>query len=521
MFVQRYAQLRQLAEAENDMPWKWMLTYHRFRNRIGLKLSKTEIYEGLDEMEKMALRGNWPIELLITQHYRQFERFNNKEIEIEQQYAYILEEFDQMKDIGIEDFKPFDIADLMFHSGKFMFDLEDFEHAQQFLSIGEQHANVFQTRHHVFILTLNYLQSISQNHGDLEKAFGYAQRINQVVDTIQTHFQGTADLCRFWKGLSSIDMAYILIQQGKYTDGERVADEGYLKARAANDGRDIYQIGEFEALMPLIDLKIKLSKYEEAANLIQRAEKVWATVGPSDNNYFKPIKLYQSKAKLAEIKSDFAASVRYRRMFDALEDSLKRRTDVRSLDKIKKRLEAQRYSAKIKEIESDKAAQGMMALVVLLLLSCLGGLLYYRLYYKKKQAQKELEAAKRELEAYIQHFREKSDLAENLRQEIKQLSSNSDRSEHLQNLLQSTILTEEDWKQFRIQFEKIYPQFIATQRSTYPEITQAELRYLVLEQLQLNTTEMARMLGVSDGSIRQTRSRLRKKMAMAVPFNDL
>jgi hypothetical protein len=269
--------------------------------------------------------------------------------------------------------------------------------------------------------------------------------------------------------------------------------------------------------LPLIAIKLELNKIAEAESLLKRAEHVWATIEKTDDNYFKPIRFWQNKAKFAEIQGNYGLSLQFRKMADELKDSLQRRTNDRKLKKI----QAQHYAVKIQQIEADKKMQVGWLLFVVLIIGLTAGIALLRLRKKRKLAQLELLAAQQELEVYIRHFKEKSEMAESLKQEINQLSSNSERSEHLQNLLQSTILTEQDWKQFRIQFEKIYPHFIDTQRTNYPEITQAELRYLVLEHLQLSTTEMARMLGVSDGSIRQTRSRLRKKMAMSTPFNDL
>jgi predicted DNA-binding protein (UPF0251 family) len=515
-FVACYDQMMQYAREENDLKWQWLLEYHRFRNRGGLKLDQTQIFQLLDDLEQKAKKKQWPVEVMVIQHYRKFEQYNRKIIGYEQMYAYLLDEHEHMTGLGMDRFRDYEIPDLMYHSGKFMFDLEDDGNALIYFQIGEQYAEFMRTRHHILILTLNHLQTIYQRNEDNTSAIRYAQKINESIHHIRKYDSSMADFCHFWEGMSSIDLASMLIQEHKFAEGEQAADHGYLLAQKVATVHSIYQLGEFEALLPLISIKLELNKIGEAESLLKRAEQIWAGIEKTDENYFKPIRLWQNKAKLAEIKGNFGLSLQFRKTADALKDSLQRRTNIRKLEKIQQKIQAQSYSAKIQQLEADKKMQVGVSFLMVLIISLVAGMVTISLRKKRRLTQLELEAARQELEAYIQHFREKSELAESLRQEINQLSANSERSEQLQNLLQSTILTEQDWIQFRLQFEKIYPNFMDTQKRNYPEITQAELRYLVLEQLQLSTTEMARMLGVSDGSIRQTRSRLRKKMASSL-----
>ena len=165
-------------------------------------------------------------------------------------------------------------------------------------------------------------------------------------------------------------------------------------------------------------------------------------------------------------------------------------------------------------MESEKQLQQWLrnaALVILLLVALLAFGNYQRLQAKSRQALAELETARSNLETFTQGFREKSDLVDHLRIEIEKLSRSGERSDYLEKLTQSTILTEEDWLEFKLLFEKVHPHFIAGQKNIYPDLTPAETRLLVLEQLNLSTHEMANMLGVSKNTINQTRSRLRRK----------
>jgi hypothetical protein len=229
----------------------------------------------------------------------------------------------------------------------------------------------------------------------------------------------------------------------------------------------------------------------------------------------KDIRFLEAHAKYHEKRGDFSAAYRYAALAKPLQDSFERRNDARKYEKIQQRLDAEKYSEQLRLVESEKQLQKWLrnaALAILALVSALGFANYRRLQAKRRLALAELETARNELADFTQSFKEKSELAENLRLEMEKLSAKGERSQYLEQLTHSTILTDEDWTKFRSVFEKVHPDFIAEQKTLHPDLTQAELRYLVLEKLQLSTHEMANMLGVSDGTIRQTRMRMKKKV---------
>lgn len=86
--------------------------------------------------------------------------------------------------------------------------------------------------------------------------------------------------------------------------------------------------------------------------------------------------------------------------------------------------------------------------------------------------------------------------------------------EKIEQLKKTKILTTEDWSNFKSNFEQIYPDFIPQLKDKYPPLTNAELRLLILEKLELNTNEIAEILGVNKNTIHQTRRRFRKKIAI-------
>jgi DNA-binding CsgD family transcriptional regulator len=77
------------------------------------------------------------------------------------------------------------------------------------------------------------------------------------------------------------------------------------------------------------------------------------------------------------------------------------------------------------------------------------------------------------------------------------------------------LLTEDDWSQFRVIFDKVHPGFFNRLREQFYDLTPAETRLMALTHLNLGTREIASMLGVSDQTVYKTRQRLRAKIGMS------
>lgn len=83
----------------------------------------------------------------------------------------------------------------------------------------------------------------------------------------------------------------------------------------------------------------------------------------------------------------------------------------------------------------------------------------------------------------------------------------------MEQLQTTTILTQAEWDTFQKLFDEVHPGYRVQIKQDHPKITSAELRYLLLEKLQLSTKEMAAMLGISPNAVQVTRHRLQKKLS--------
>ncbi len=89
--------------------------------------------------------------------------------------------------------------------------------------------------------------------------------------------------------------------------------------------------------------------------------------------------------------------------------------------------------------------------------------------------------------------------------------NNDTNLQQIESLLNTKILTQEDWKNFKKQFIKLHPLFFINLKLKDIQLTKSEERLLALEYLNLNTHEIANKLGISDRSVIVSRYRLRKK----------
>ena len=135
----------------------------------------------------------------------------------------------------------------------------------------------------------------------------------------------------------------------------------------------------------------------------------------------------------------------------------------------------------------------------------------------KEKAENELKLAQSELSNFVQNINEKNKLIDAINEELETIKSKfSIEQEEIKktenNLRSSKILTNEDWMKFQKNFEIIYPEFIQKIRVEYPNLTPADIRYLMLTKLNFSHNEMADALGNSRDSIRVTWNRVRNKL---------
>lgn len=132
-----------------------------------------------------------------------------------------------------------------------------------------------------------------------------------------------------------------------------------------------------------------------------------------------------------------------------------------------------------------------------------------------------LRLSEQKLADFAQRILEKTQLIEQLQQQQNAIPEVDEQI--MQKINQITILTEEDWSNFKLLFEQVHSGFLSRLKVKYPQISPAETRFLSLAKLNFSTKEMAGVLGVSTQSIRTNWYRIRKKLSLpeSMTINEL
>jgi hypothetical protein len=81
-----------------------------------------------------------------------------------------------------------------------------------------------------------------------------------------------------------------------------------------------------------------------------------------------------------------------------------------------------------------------------------------------------------------------------------------------QQLQRTKLLTEQEWRTFKLSFEQIYPDFLQKINTHFAQFTPAEVRLLTLSKLGLKSPEIAEILGISMDGVKKGKQRLKKKL---------
>jgi tetratricopeptide (TPR) repeat protein len=130
----------------------------------------------------------------------------------------------------------------------------------------------------------------------------------------------------------------------------------------------------------------------------------------------------------------------------------------------------------------------------------------------------------KELMTFTLSFAQKNNILQEIRQEMQEIAINLDkpaqkRLGRLVNQVDIALKTEDDWEEFKLYFEKTHSGFFEKLKTDFNELSNSELRLCALTRLNMNTKEIADILGISPDSVRMARYRLRKKLNLNTDDN--
>jgi len=337
-----------------------------------------------------------------------------------------------------------------------------------------------------------------------------------MTDSAEYYFKRTVSMAKArkeeaWVGIGSGNLGYSLFLKKQYAAAAPLLQSDVDLAVKAGD----WGLAS-GSLMALADISILNGDLSKAGGQIALCRLYVSRSG----QYKRFQRLYPIMSKYYALTNQANLAAKYLDSSIFVKDSLNRKVSALQLLRASQHIDLERNRAEIADIESQKTISTLErdTLLGVLILVTAATVLIYREQRKRARLQQEiiikahheLEDASRQLNDFAKNIAEKNEMIGLLEQQ-----SDGGNDDALWKLQQSTILTDADWAYFKGLFEKVHGGYLQRLREKLPGLTPAEVRFMALSKLGLNSREMASTLGVGTEAIRQYRLRLRKKFDLS------
>ena len=138
---------------------------------------------------------------------------------------------------------------------------------------------------------------------------------------------------------------------------------------------------------------------------------------------------------------------------------------------------------------------------------------------EEQRLKQQLELKSKELSAHILHLIQKNEALEAIKADLNELirDEKRDHKRHLKLLLHKINLSANQdvhWQEFRTIFEQVHQSFFDKIRERCANLTAGDMRLIALLKMNVSSTDISTLLGVSGDSLRVFRYRLRRKLGL-------
>ncbi len=136
---------------------------------------------------------------------------------------------------------------------------------------------------------------------------------------------------------------------------------------------------------------------------------------------------------------------------------------------------------------------------------------------EEESLKQQLELKSKELTSHTLHLIQKNQLLDDLKNKLNTIVKDDRRDQRkelkqLLNLISINHNQDKNWDDFRNVFEQVHEHFFDSAKKHSSSLNSSDLRLLALLKMNLNSADIATMLGISQDSLRISRYRLRKKL---------
>lgn len=402
--------------------------------------------------------------------------------------------------------------------GWIMQTLSDYQEADYYLKLALKHCEP-NTSNHAALL---------DNYGVNLHKTGYYQDALKQFDLAGTIALKVKDSLRYAKTLGN--KAIVYEKQKKYAEAINLLKKDIAISEQLKESKNT-----MFASIALASIYLKINALAEVETVLNQAAKIAAS-----KPYFRKSELEVIKLKfdLLKKKPDAVQELTASRRLMVLQDSLKKTDGDEQILQVKWQIQKAKYQQKLSQTntlyQKEIIKKNIFALLIGLTI-----LMAMWMYFsqKKKHNQRQeayeqkvsaLENQKRKIEEklktsneslsnQVEYLKSKTLQINQLKKEIEGVKTSASsylekRSGKLNALLESHLMTDDNWSSFKREFEKEYPEFTKELTKEYPELTDSNLRIVYLQKLSFSTTEISESLGITPEAIKKSKQRLKKKL---------
>ena len=366
----------------------------------------------------------------------------------------------------------------------------------------------------VYILQLDFLGAAYKKLADYDSCYYF---YNELLTSIPTMIVGeNLQKQNIWTGIAKGNMGYSLAMKKRSKEAIPLLQEYLQRSVAAHDSLNISI-----AQNNLAAFYSGEKKYADALNASLEALRIGKTQANAMQHVNEALK---SIANLYTLTGNTDSAFHYYKLYvnynNTLQDSLRRfeYANISSqlkFDNLQNSLQATEFALdRLRNIRNFVIAITTLVAIIIVLL-------YNRkrirnkhtmelLQNKQEAAQKEIKQAQSQLLAFTKNIQEKNSMIEAL---LQQACAQDD--EVSRKLAQYTLMTNEQWEKFRLEFDKAYPVFFRQINSRMSHSTPALQRLAALIFLKLNNSEIAGALGIGKESVSRNKRRLRENLGLS------
>ncbi|RNC86801.1 MAG: hypothetical protein ED556_05095 [Winogradskyella sp.] len=412
--------------------------------------------------------------------------------------------------------EPWRKADLLRQVGQIELSRENFDESLKYLNRAlkvyqDTNDNIWQA----YTLTdigNNYLDS--KNYDDAETTYNKALKISEEFNLNDT------------RANINNNLGVINYEKGNYNNARLLIKDALDYNTSISLSTSI-----LDNLIALGRIELKTKNYEALNSIINRGMKLSDSI--NQMNIKKEFHFF--KSKFHEGKGQYKQALAENNIYIQLQDSIQNVNNEKQIDELKISFETEQKEKELiikeKEItlleERKQKAENERLFFIITALGILAFAIavIYGLRQKMKRNKTErekldidLEFKEKQLTTHALHLAHKNEVLLDLKQQLKGLKADNNNSRSFQNIINNInldISNDNNWEQFKSYFEDVHKDFNTKIMTTYPDVSNNDLRLMSLLKMNLSSKEIANILNISVEGVKKARYRLRKKLNLS------